>query len=254
MPPPANALKRSFAHVYDALYAGETAFLTTQVAFLKEVFGPGPRTLLDLGCGTGIHVSALSQNGYSVTGVDIDPLMLLAARRKMPAAKIIRADLRRLPFTRSYSGALCLESPLAYLLNDADLRMAVTSIANALEQGARLVVDVFDYPGTLGIKDIGPQEALFTTPAMQVTVRESHRYEKRNRTWKMHQEFKVDEAGERYSFAITHVLRVRTMADYAQALESAGFEIEQALIGYPKAPKGLGRQRRIILAARRKVA
>lgn len=254
MPPPTNALKCSFAHVYDALYAGETAFLAAQVAFLKEVFGPGPQTLLDLGCGTGIHVAALAQNGYSVTGIDIDPLMLLAARRKMPAAKIVRADLRRLPFGGSYAGALCLESPLAYLLSETDLQLALASIGATLVQGGRLVVDVFDYPGTLGIRDVGPQLALFTAPEIQVIVRESHHYEKRNQTWKMHQEFEVDEAGERYSFAVTHLLRMRTMDDYAQELESAGFEIEQALIRYPQAPRGLSRQRRIILVARRKIA
>jgi SAM-dependent methyltransferase len=254
MPPPTNASRRSFAHVYDALYAGQTAFLVTQVAFLKEVFGPGPQALLDLGCGTGIHVAALAQNGYSVTGVDLDPLMLLAARRKWPGAKIIRADLRRLPFRGSYAGALCLESPLAYLLEEADLQLALASIGTALVQGGRLVIDVFDYPGTLGTRDVGPHEVLFSTPEMQVIVRESHHYEKRNRTWKMYQEFEVDEAGERYSFAVIHELQVRTMDDYARALESAGFEIEQALIGYPQAPRALGRQRRIILVARRKVA
>jgi SAM-dependent methyltransferase len=251
MRPPTNASRCSFAHVYDALYAGQAAFLTAQIAFLREVFGPSPRALLDVGCGTGIQLAALSQSGYSVTGIDIEPLMLAAARRKMPAAMLIRADLRWLPFGQSYTGALCLESPLAYLLSNADLRLALNSIGNALEPGGRLVVDVFDYPGSLGTRNMEPQEAFFATPEMQVVVRESHHYEKRNRTWEMQQEFDLDEAGERYRFAVTHVLRIRTMDDYAQGLESAGFEVEQALTGYPQAPESLGRERRIILVARR---
>jgi 2-polyprenyl-3-methyl-5-hydroxy-6-metoxy-1,4-benzoquinol methylase len=42
--------------------------------------GPGPRRVLDLGCGTGTLCCALAQRGHSVTGVDpANPMLKIAA-------------------------------------------------------------------------------------------------------------------------------------------------------------------------------
>lgn len=255
MPQPASPAKASFAYVYDALYSGDTPFLRAQLAFLEEVFGPPPVSLLDIGCGTGIHVAALSELGYPVTGADIDHLMLQAARRKMPGAALVHADMRRLPFGAvqrgEFAGALCLESPLAYLLNDEDLHVALRSIGATLIDGASLVIDVFDYPGTLGAHPMGASRACFSTPAMRVEVVESHRYDEKQRIWTMRQAFQVDEEEGSTTFEVVHRLRVRSMDEYAGALEAAGFTPLQALAAYPNCPDALRDERRLIFVVRR---
>ncbi len=124
MPRSSTGISYSFADVYDALYE-DPAFLQAQMAFLGSVFGPPPLALLDLGCGTGAHLVALSRLGHRVVGLDVDLKMLRHARSKLPAAQVIRADLRHIPFRRAFEGALCLESPLAYLLDDVDLSTAL---------------------------------------------------------------------------------------------------------------------------------
>lgn len=243
----------SFAHVYDALY-GDPAFVEAQTGFLAGVIGPAPGSVLDLGCGTGTHLATFSRLGYRVVGVDADPLMLAVAVRKAPGAGLVCADLRRLPLTPSHTGfdaALCLESPLAYLLDDSELAGALHGIHRSLAEHARLVVDVFDYLGTLGARPITPQESHFETATMRVSVRESHHYAKQRRVWTMRQAFEVEEAAGRSRFEVVHRLRMRSIDEYAQALERAGFAVLDALTAYPQAPEALRHERRLILVARR---
>ena len=58
---------------------------------------PG-KPVVDLGCGYGRHLTALIEHGYPhPLGIDRSPLLLAEARREAPAARLLRADLRRLP-------------------------------------------------------------------------------------------------------------------------------------------------------------
>jgi SAM-dependent methyltransferase len=62
--------------------------------------GRGSGWCLDVGCGTGIHLSALAETGWSVVGVDASADQLRVARRRAGpvGAGLIRADAARLPF------------------------------------------------------------------------------------------------------------------------------------------------------------
>lgn len=240
----------SFASVYDTLYGGDGPFLQTQLAFFDSIFDASAGILLDAGCGTGKHLAALAAAGYRIVGLDSDRLMLGVARQKTPGA-LVRGDLRQLPFHRAFCGVLCLESPLAYLLDDADLLAALGSIHGALCDHGKLVIDVYDYLAMLGTRRIRPVEGSYGSGEMRVTVRESHRYQPKTRIWTMRQEFKVAEADAWSEFEVTHRLRMRTLDEYAQALARAGFTVLEALTSYPNAPAGLRDERRLILVARR---
>lgn len=53
----------------------------------------GGTRVLDAGCGTGRVAIELADRGFSVVGVDVDPDMLSAARRKRPELPWVEADL-----------------------------------------------------------------------------------------------------------------------------------------------------------------
>lgn len=53
----------------------------------------GGTRVLDAGCGTGRVAIELANRGFSVIGVDVDPDMLSAARRKRPELPWVEADL-----------------------------------------------------------------------------------------------------------------------------------------------------------------
>jgi SAM-dependent methyltransferase len=52
-----------------------------------------PTSVLDAGCGTGRVAIELRRRGRTVTGIDLDPRMLEAARRKAPDITWVEADL-----------------------------------------------------------------------------------------------------------------------------------------------------------------
>lgn len=76
-----------YARYYDVLYqdkdyAGEADFV---LSCLVRRQGE-PRTLLDLGCGTGRHGLEMARRGVSVTGVDMSATMLEMGRQALAAA------------------------------------------------------------------------------------------------------------------------------------------------------------------------
>jgi len=83
-----------------------------EVAFLRERLGPPPRTVLDLGCGTGRHAVGLARAGYRVTGLDLSPGMLARARARAEAAGVevewVEGDARAFARPGAFDAAVCL--------------------------------------------------------------------------------------------------------------------------------------------------
>ncbi|HEU0195213.1 MAG TPA: methyltransferase domain-containing protein [Gaiellales bacterium] len=67
---------------------------------LARLLGTGPGRCLDLCCGTGIHLGALSDLGWSVTGLDLSADQLRVARRRTPDGRVrlVQGDAMRMPF------------------------------------------------------------------------------------------------------------------------------------------------------------
>ncbi|MET0628049.1 MAG: class I SAM-dependent methyltransferase [Acidimicrobiia bacterium] len=62
-------------------------------ASLVERLVARPATILDAGCGTGRVAIRLADRGYTVVGIDVDPLLLAQARAKAPTLEWRHADL-----------------------------------------------------------------------------------------------------------------------------------------------------------------
>jgi len=75
-----------YAGWYDTLYREKD--YAAECAYLEALFarlGLAPKTIIDLGCGTGGHALLLVQRGYRVTAVDRSPAMIDIAKKKAPA-------------------------------------------------------------------------------------------------------------------------------------------------------------------------
>ncbi|HEY3451110.1 MAG TPA: class I SAM-dependent methyltransferase [Myxococcales bacterium] len=105
--------------------------------YLREQLGlsSGAR-LLDLGCGSGRHLSELASTGARLAGVDIDLSALRAARC---FAQAVAGDLRSLPFrTACFDAAVCWYTTL-FVFDEAGNRQALSEVARVLAPGGRLV-------------------------------------------------------------------------------------------------------------------
>lgn len=97
--------KQLVADGYDRLhdaYAEWTSSGSPRRRYLDRVFQLGltpPATALDLGCGTGRHATRyLVERGLDVTGVDISPRSIEAARVEVPGARFLVADMSTVQF------------------------------------------------------------------------------------------------------------------------------------------------------------
>ncbi len=122
------------ANWYDGYLAGHAAEHTGRTtAALVEALGPGTGTCLDVGCGTGVHASAVRRLGWTVVGVDLSPALLRRARPRLPVAV---ADATRLPLADAL-----LDAVVATLVHTDldDWNTTVREIARVLRPGGRFV-------------------------------------------------------------------------------------------------------------------
>jgi SAM-dependent methyltransferase len=64
-----------------------------------DAVGVGEGTLyLDVGCGAGLALRFAADRGADVSGLDAAPGMLEYARRRVPGAKLVEAEIQSLPF------------------------------------------------------------------------------------------------------------------------------------------------------------
>jgi SAM-dependent methyltransferase len=100
---------------YDAIadewHAAPRGFAARKyVELLLGGLAPGAR-VLDVGCGTGEPIARyLAGRGYSVVGVDESERMLEIARRVVPGAEFVRADMCEMSLAGGFAAALAWDS------------------------------------------------------------------------------------------------------------------------------------------------
>jgi SAM-dependent methyltransferase len=133
------------ADVWDSFYSNgrgkDYSAEAGQVADVIRAALPGAVSLLDVGCGTGEHLAALSEKFPHVEGVDISPAMATVARAKLPGIPIHIADMRRFALSRKFDAVISMNTAVAYLPSLRALRVAIRRMSCHLNPGGVLVVE-----------------------------------------------------------------------------------------------------------------
>jgi SAM-dependent methyltransferase len=108
-------------------------------------FVPGWR-VLDVACGAGRHARAFEAAGARCVGLDLSAALLRAARR-VPAAPLVRADMRALPIRPgSMDLTVNLFTSFGYFEHDAEHATALGEMVSTLRPGGWFVIDFLNPP------------------------------------------------------------------------------------------------------------
>lgn len=134
----------SFGALYPILYAHRSPEeARQQAAFAAEQLRitAGDR-LLDLCCGNGRHLGALARYTQRLVGIDYSPELLFIARAQLPPpARLVRGDMRSLPFENAFDALTNFFTSFGYFQAEAENAQVPVQMAQALRPGGRFFMD-----------------------------------------------------------------------------------------------------------------
>ena len=160
------------ANRYDRAYevpGSAGRILRERLAAVLALVGDGPGDALDVGMGAGRLCAELDRRGWRVSGVDLSPAMVAAARRRLPRVeeRLVEGSITGLPFPDAAFDAVTATGVVEYVLDD--LATAVGEVVRVLRSGGLAVVSFPNhgspvhlwrgrvlYPVVRGVKRIVP--------------------------------------------------------------------------------------------------
>jgi cyclopropane fatty-acyl-phospholipid synthase-like methyltransferase len=97
-----RTVERGYDHMAEQYLATKDPEDPLALAALEDLASVVPQgaAVLDLGCGAGVPATRwLAERGFAVTGVDVSARQLELARRNVPTATFIKADMADLSFS-----------------------------------------------------------------------------------------------------------------------------------------------------------
>ena len=136
---------------YDATYecraaAGENVH--GEADFVERF---APASVLDAGCGTGRVGRELARRGLHVVGVDLDPAMLVTARRKAPGVDWRQADLATVDLAGAFDAVVLAGNVMIFLAPGTEPAV-VANMARHLTPGGVLIAGFQIIPDQLTIE------------------------------------------------------------------------------------------------------
>jgi SAM-dependent methyltransferase len=111
--------------------------------FYVEAVGAEPKSVLDLGCGTGLLAAAFAGAGHAVCGVDASAPMLSIARGRDggEAVEWVHADGRTVRLGRRFDRIICTGHAFQVFLTEADQLAFLQTAAAHLAPDGRFIFE-----------------------------------------------------------------------------------------------------------------
>jgi trans-aconitate methyltransferase len=116
------------------------------IAALIRQRHPTADSLLDVACGTGLHLSHLRDSFAHVEGLELSDPMRKAATARLDGVAVHAGDMRGFRLTRTFSAVTCLFSAIGYTRSVDELNQTLDCLAAHLEPGGVLVLEPWFTP------------------------------------------------------------------------------------------------------------
>jgi SAM-dependent methyltransferase len=183
---------------------------------------PDCRTVLDVGCGTGEHARLLTNHGFAVDGIDIEPAFVRIAAEKNPAGRFVVADMSDFQLPTRYDAVLCLFSSIGYLRTLERVTRALACFRDHLALDGVALVEPWFPPGVLEAN----REFIHSGEAHGVRVSRHSRTEINGTLSRLLFEYEIDDHGEVRRVSEVHELGLFTTEEMMQAFAAAGLHAD----------------------------
>jgi SAM-dependent methyltransferase len=241
---------RSIAELYDYVVPYRER---QDVAFYVEMARESGGPVLEVGCGTGRVLLPTARAGIEITGMDLSPHMLEVCREKLEAepeevrsrVRLVQGDMRRFALDQSFQLITLPFRPFQHLTTVEDQLACLDCIRQALAEGGRLILDIFNpsmeaLAKTNFAEEVG-EEPEFSMPDGRKVIRR-HSIVARdvanqiNYVELIHYVTHPDGRQERLVQAFPMRYLFRFEAEHL--LVRAGFEVKQLYADYDRSPFG----------------
>jgi SAM-dependent methyltransferase len=147
-----------YSEYYDLLYADKDYF--SEVAYIKKLINTSASkkisSILELGCGTGVHACLMASEGVEVLGVDLSSDMLkIASKRASKVGSVSgsvnfeHGDARTYRANKKFDAVTSLFHVVSYQTTESDLLSLINTAFSHLEQGGLFIFDFWYGPAVL---------------------------------------------------------------------------------------------------------
>ena len=219
-----------YADYYDLLYAGKD--YGQEVGYVHDhiqLFHPGAKSLLDLGCGTGRHLSGFVDLGYQVTGIDLSGQMLALAKERLghdQGVTLLEGDARTVRLRRRFDVVVSLFHVMSYQLNNEDIAQVFETARAHLKKGGLFLFDCWYGPGVLTDRPI-ERIKQFEDDKSRIIRKSVPEMHAENNAVDVSFEVEVlsKNTGKKVHLDELHRMRYLFSPEVRQAFDAAGFEV-----------------------------
>lgn len=149
-----NSTFKKYSEFYNILYKDKN--YREEVDYIENLIKSSVKNIesvLDVGCGSGIHAELMYDKGYDVCGVDFSEEMLIEARKSAEnnnkKIKYVCQNISELSLKRKFDVVTSLFHVISYISSNSDLIKSFKKINNHLHKGGLFVFDFWYGPGVL---------------------------------------------------------------------------------------------------------
>ena len=149
---------KDYSQYYDLLYLdkdykGEVKYITN----LINKFNSGAQSILELGCGTGIHACMLASEGFEILGIDLSESMITQANKRreemtpseLSKVRFKKADVRNFKIDKKFDTVISLFHVASYQVLNDDLQSYFKTASEHLKNTGVFIFDFWYGPAVL---------------------------------------------------------------------------------------------------------
>lgn len=146
-----------YANYYDLLYHDKS--YEAEVDYIEKIIFSetvqGPKSILELGCGTGIHSKLLAERGHSLHAIDLSSDMLELAKQRIVGADLVEriefdvGDVRDYRAGKKFDAVLSLFHVASYQTTNSDFEKFILTAKEHLNPDGILIFDFWHKPAVL---------------------------------------------------------------------------------------------------------